>query len=334
VHVKVMSAVRTRGATWLATLLLAAAPPALAAQAQPFSIDDITELVRSGVSDARILELARRDCLLFELDTQSDADLRASGASATLVRGLRTACYAGAALEVTSDPAGMPIWLGRGRVGTTPWRAQVLRGRLTVAVSRGEWRESVTAQIPAHCLVRLHFVAPADTMPWPVEPTRDQLASSLEASVQWAPSRPEPDAPAPFVGKHPIGRQIAGGVVGALLGGAAGYAIDRDSLTGPGLVLVGGIGWFVGKKLDDAAYKRRVKEYQRGVSDHESVAAAWRQEMDSERAELLNRLVDSALVTEHARADSLRAVVRAENERILQRNRTLPAPTVTVERVP
>jgi len=110
VHLTVTAAARTRGATWLGTLLLATAAPALAAQAQPFSIDDITELVRSGVSDARILELARRDCLLFELDTQSDADLRASGASATLVRGLRTACYAGAALEATSDPAGMPIW--------------------------------------------------------------------------------------------------------------------------------------------------------------------------------------------------------------------------------
>ncbi len=333
-HLTVTAAARTRGATWLATLVLAAAPPALAAQAQPFSIDDITELVRSGVSDARILELARRDCLLFELDRQSDANLRAGGASAALVRSLRTACYAGAWLEVTSEPPGIAIWLGRGRVGTTPWRSQVLRGTLTVAVSRGEWRESVTAQIPAGRLVRLQFVVPADTVAWPAEPAREQLASSLDASVDWAPSRPEPAAPPPFAGKHPIGRQIAGGVIGALVGGAAGYAIDRDSLTGPGLVLVGAIGWFVGKKLDDAAYKRRVKEHERRVSDHEAAAAAWRQEMDLERAKLLDGLVDSALVSEHARADSLRAVVRAENERILQRNRTLPGPTVTVERVP
>jgi hypothetical protein len=117
-------------------------------------------------------------------------------------------------------------------------------------------------------------------------------------------------------------------------GQRAQYAIHPDSLTGPGAMIVAAFGWWVGKKLDDAAYRRRLRAHERRVQEYEAAVAAWRQQMDAERAELLNRYVDSALVVEQRRADSLRASLWAENERIRRRNAAKPAPTVTVERMP
>ena len=321
-------------------LLLVASPAALVAQAQPFSIGDIEELVARGVSDVRIVQLARRDCLLFKLDATSEQRLQATRrASAALLRGLRTACYAGAALEVTSDPTGLEVWLGDRRVGATPWRSEVGRGVRTVAVSRGEWRESVTTRVPVDRLVRVHFTAPADTLAWPVEPTREGLAAALDRSVQWAPSRPEPVEPAPFAPRRPKSGRIVGAVLGAAAGSWAGYAIDPHSdsvavdIVGGG-ALVGLFGWWLGKKLDDAAYKRRVKAYELQARAQDSAVAAWRAQMDAEHAAWLEQLVDSASAREHMRAESLSVGIRSENERIRARNRAALGPTVTTEPLP
>src|SRR2546427_9255621 len=79
-------------------------------------------------------------------------------------------------------------------------------------------------------------------------------------------------------------------------------------------------GWWVGKKLDDAAYNRRVRDYQRRETEHDAGVAAWHEQMDAERAVVLDRLVDSAVAAERARTDSLRALIRVENERIRARS--------------
>ena len=324
----------------LAGLLLVTSCGRLIAQAQPFSIGDIEDLLGSAVSEVRILQLVRRDCLLFKLDAKSEQRLRdTAGASAAFIRGLRTVCFAGAALEVTSEPAGLEVWLGDRRVGTTPWSAEVARGMLTVGVRRGEWRDSVTARLPVDRMVRVRFRTPRDTLAWPIEPERERLAAALDRSLEWTPSRPEPVGPEPFAGKPPKGRRIVGAVVGAVAGGAAGYAIDphSDSLVADvaaGSAVFGIVGWWVGKKLDDAAYNRRVRDYQRRETEHDAGVAAWHEQMDAERAVVLDRLVDSAVAAERARTDSLRALIRVENERIRARNRAAPGPSVTVERLP
>lgn len=324
----------------LASWLLAISPLSVGAQAQPLSALDIEQLLESGVSDLRIAQLARRHCLLFKLDAVMTQRLKAApGASAALLEGLRTACYAGAALEVTSDAAGLEVWLGSRHVGTTPWSSEIGRGQLMVTVRRGEWRQSVPTHIPAGRLVRVHFGGPADTLAWPVEPPRAQLAGALNRTLNAGPSRSEPVAPEAFSGKHPIGRQIIGGVVGALVGGVAGYAVDPHSDSLAADIAAGGaamalVGWWVGSKLDDAAYNRRVRKHERQLAAYDTAFAAWRQSIDSERTERLNQLVDSAVQVERHRADSLRAATRAENERIVERNRASPPPQVTVERLP
>jgi len=185
----------------------------------------------------------------------------------------------------------------------------------------------------------VHFRTPRDTLAWPIEPERERLAAALDRSLEWTPSRPEPVGPEPFAGKPPKGRRIVGAVVGAVAGGAAGYAIDphSDSLAADvaaGSAVFGIVGWWVGKKLDDAAYNRRVRDYQRRETEHDAGVAAWHEQMDAERAVVLDRLVDSAVAAERARTDSLRALIRVENERIRARNRAAPGPSVTVERLP
>jgi len=251
----------------------------------------------------------------------------------------RTVCYVGATLEVTSEPGGLDVWLGERRVGTTPWSAVIARGMVTVAVAGDGWRDSIATRVPVDRLVRVHFRAPADTVPWPVEPPRERLVAALEQSVQWTPSAPEPAAPDSFTAKRPKGGRIVGAVVGAVAGGFLGYAIDphSDSVAADvalGGVAFGAVGWWVGKKLDDAAYDRRVRAYQRRDSAYAGAYAAWREQMDAERAALVDRLADGAAAAQHVRADSLRSVIRAENERIRARNRAAPRPTVTVERQP
>ena len=324
----------------LAGLLLLTSSGRLIAQTKPFSLGDVEDLLGSGVSEVRILQLARRDCLLFKIDARSERRLRdAAGASVAFIRGLRTVCFAGAALEVTSDLPGLEVWLGDRRVGTTPWSAGLARGTLTVAVRRGEWRDSVTARLPVDRMVRVHFRTPRDTLAWPIEPEREGLAAALDRSLEWTPTRPEPAGPEPFAGKPPKGRRIVGAVVGAVAGGAAGYAVDphSDSLAAnvaAGSAVFGIVGWWIGKKLDDAAYNRRVRDYQRRETEHDAAVAAWHEQMDAERAVVLDRLVDSAVAAERARTDSLRALIRVENERIRARNRAVPGPSVTVERLP
>jgi hypothetical protein len=312
----------------------------LVAQGQPFSVLDVQQLIESGVSDVRVVQLARRDCLLFKLDAATERRLEAiEGVTAVLIRGLRTACYAGAALEVTSEPEGLEVWLGARHVGTTPWSSEIARGTLTVAVVRGEWRDSVVTRLPVGHLVRVHFLGPADTLAWPVEPTRERLAAAFDRSIDFTPSRAEPTAPETVTAKRPKGRQIFGAVVGVMGGGVLGYAVDphSDSVASNvavGGVLVGALGWWVGKKLDDASYNARVRDHDRRVAEYQATVAAWQAQMDSERAVMLGRLVDSAVAVEHVRADSFQAAVRVENRRILARNRAAPAPTVTVERLP
>jgi hypothetical protein len=154
-----------------------------------------------------------------------------------------------------------------------------------------------------------------------VEPTRERLAAALDRSVDFTPSRAEPAAPQTLTAKHPKGRQIFGAVVGAVGGGVLGYAVDphSDSVgsnVAIGGVLVGALGWWVGKKLDDASYNRQVRDHDRRMAEYQATVAAGQAQVDTERAVMLARLVDSAVAVEHVRADSFRAAVRVENRRI------------------
>lgn len=78
---------------FLAPLLLTAAalvasPRAAHAQPHPLALEDVVQLVRAQVSPARILELARENCLAFAMDAAATARLREAGAEPEVIRGL------------------------------------------------------------------------------------------------------------------------------------------------------------------------------------------------------------------------------------------------------
>ena len=110
------AAVGTRlpGASLLILSLLAAAQPA-ALQAQerpPYSLDQLVELVRSGVfSDDRIIELSGRSCLAFRLDQTAVSRLLTAGAKEGLVDGLKGVCRKLPA-TVMLDPAEVELDVG------------------------------------------------------------------------------------------------------------------------------------------------------------------------------------------------------------------------------
>jgi hypothetical protein len=81
---------------WLAcaltVLVVGAMPRQVLAQVKPYGLHDITELLKGGVSGARILALAERSCVTFEITPDIEEVLRFAGADAVLVAALRSVC--------------------------------------------------------------------------------------------------------------------------------------------------------------------------------------------------------------------------------------------------
>jgi hypothetical protein len=72
---------------------LAFSPSAsLAQQGRPYSLDDVKILIQGGLPAASILQRVKQNCLLFTLDDPAVAELRAAGATAELIDGLRPVC--------------------------------------------------------------------------------------------------------------------------------------------------------------------------------------------------------------------------------------------------
>jgi TM2 domain-containing membrane protein YozV len=71
---------------------------------KPYSLEDLTELVRNGVRTSRVLELVRADCISFRMDDKTETRLRRSGADAELLAGLRSVCQAGSSAAPAASP--------------------------------------------------------------------------------------------------------------------------------------------------------------------------------------------------------------------------------------
>jgi hypothetical protein len=84
--------------------LVSVASQTAAAQAKPYSLDDVIEFVKGDVAAASILSRVRGACINFKV-TDAVADrLRGQGAGENLVDGLRSVCYKGSAKEVDTPP--------------------------------------------------------------------------------------------------------------------------------------------------------------------------------------------------------------------------------------
>ena len=98
----------------LAAIALALTAPAAAAQdateVQPYSLDEIVDLVSSKVPNKKVIAYAKSDCIGFAVDDDAVGRLRRAGADAALIEGLRGACTGGAAMAAApvSKPAAPP----------------------------------------------------------------------------------------------------------------------------------------------------------------------------------------------------------------------------------
>jgi hypothetical protein len=93
--------------TLLAGLLLAGArhPGRLAAQANPYALEDVQLWIESGVKPARVLGMVRTRCIGFRMDATAESVLRGAGASAELLNGLRGVCQRPPQMVMEQPPA-------------------------------------------------------------------------------------------------------------------------------------------------------------------------------------------------------------------------------------
>jgi hypothetical protein len=97
---------------------LAAAPVKLEAQErQPYSVDQIIELIESGVfSETRILMLVKESCIGFRFDEEAARRISEAGGSAELIGGLREVCPSGFLDMVIVTPAELDMAVGATRI--------------------------------------------------------------------------------------------------------------------------------------------------------------------------------------------------------------------------
>ncbi len=91
-----------------------------AQEREPYSIDQLVELLESGVfSDERIEMLVRRSCIDFRVDDEAARRLSAAGASSSLIASLRSQCVrlpSGFVDAVVVTPAELDVEVGATRI--------------------------------------------------------------------------------------------------------------------------------------------------------------------------------------------------------------------------
>ena len=84
-----------KSAVVLVPALLALPHPLPSQERPPVTLEQIEELLAARLAPGVILRMAGADCLAFRVDEDAERRLRAAGANAELVAGLREACYRG-----------------------------------------------------------------------------------------------------------------------------------------------------------------------------------------------------------------------------------------------
>lgn len=130
-------------------LFLGATGTAAAQAAKPRSLGDVVSLVRSGVSNGRIVDLVNRDCISFTMDSDAERRLTTAGAASTVVQALRSTCVRTDAAGATqpeqpaSEGAAAPYRARATRIAfferglqAPPLRQRVLATRFAKATTR------------------------------------------------------------------------------------------------------------------------------------------------------------------------------------------------------
>jgi len=337
---------------------------ATAAEAQSTgrSLQDIIDLLAGRVTQSRVAQRAKEDCIAFPMDADAESKLTNAGASRELIASLRASCFTGAILEVISEPTGADLAVDGRPVGKTPYRARVTpTAAMRLQVKRGEQVQSFEAEIPPGMQIRVAFDILEDTLPWPEEKSARQIADELGVLRQWTPPVPKPPEPlAPGTSRSGMRALLVGLAGGGVAFAAASLSptpchdkqvASTDSYLGDKLypagsevdlglkpACAGGIGGgvaivssLVARQLFNSRHRSRVQQYEAARAGYSDQVSRWEASTAREREAWLasNSQVNAVL----ARQTQERQRVQASNDLMKRRNSARSPATRTATRI-
>lgn len=326
---------------WLVLGLAGLSPTRTAAQVRAYDLDAIVRLVSAGVG-AGVIERVKTSCVSFPLDAAAESRLRVAGADSAVMNAVRSACYAGSAIEVNTDQPGAGVWIAGRLVGKSPYSAHVnpSESPVLVEVSSGNWRDSVKTDLPPGTTLVVRFPAPEDTLVWPTTRKPLEIGEQLKLVDLWKGTRPRPELPAAPSRLRSVGQWLAAGVVS----GAGGYLAARkgcsrtqgsyvvDSVTYPGFNLGASSGCVVGYTAPAAAigallYKELMsRRREAAIEGYPERLSRWEdvQRFELERWLSSHPQVRTVMATEAERRDQ----VREANRRAVEGNKERRRPSI------
>lgn len=330
-----------RSVTSLAVALLASS--STLASAQTIGALGLEDVVASlSVAGARevLPRMVRESCVTFPLDNAATSRLRSAGADENLLNAIRTACFTGAELVVTSQPTGAQVLVGRQAVGTTPLTVRYLPGQTVelAAVSRGRTLTYSSVPLRARQRTRAFLSFAEDTAAIPRIRSAVEVGQQSRLDQRWTPTVPEPGVPSSSLGFLPLNGLLAAGFLsGRQYCGSANAtcfietevdpSTGEDISTGDRKVVGGLMGMGAGLLTFIVADRLWKGRHNRAVARR----AEWQQ--SNERARTLWMQQHPEALRGVAADRAARQRVIEANARIKARNAALPPSSLTTETI-
>lgn len=208
----------------LLSIVLGVSGPALAQQPLPAS--RIALMKSETRSNDEILAAARRDCIAFVVDDEASRLARA-GVDDELIRSLRSVCYKGPGLQVSTNPGGAELRVNGASVGVSPWFGPMSPQTVQLEVRRNGRSIPVQVDVLAGRWTVVQFTFAGDTAAVPAASSDEEIARlrrDLMSPLRDA-APPEPSQP-----RLRSGSSISiGGIAGAALAAGAGAALCKTT---------------------------------------------------------------------------------------------------------
>jgi hypothetical protein len=171
--------------------------PVRAQRVETYTLDDVVTLLQAREIGRDVLtSLIRSGCLGFVLDSDATTRLQRVGADAAFLSTLRTNCFAGAELVVTSNQTGAQVQIDGQNVGRTPYTVRYVSPRtVRVVVSAGGQQVTQNVALQARQRSRAVFSLPEPLVATPAVRNPSEIATALRLAERWqnpvaAPARP------------------------------------------------------------------------------------------------------------------------------------------------
>lgn len=315
------------------------------AQAKAYQLEDVLQLVASGINTQRIADKVKLNCIDFPVDQPVERRLLKAGGDSALIAMLQGACYGGSTLEVYSD-ADVDVLIGGRPVGRTPYTARVYESAEMVIEVRGKrWTSTIATDVPARTIVRVRFPAPEDTLDWPEARGTEDLGKELDLLTLWKSSRPEPPLPKAPRGWRRLGPMLLGGVVLSSVGYGVGtracegrrpdYVVDSVTYPGYSLGATSGCmaGWSGGGFATGTVAASYISRWRarRALARYPITLAKWQDTQARQRDAWLER--HPAIRTARGREAADLQRVKDANRHTAARNAELAKPSIVKEKV-